>query len=228
MLWDIIRLDLLFCVLNRQRTLDIYIIRSYIMRMCSGVCVCWTISLLTCIGNSRDSFECACPCIHIQIISRTKIPETFQKKSEIKSVSALFFSFILPVFVWECQSFFPLCPFNPHYLVLCISNAVIPIISVSAFTAVCDVFVQQKRKKERMNSGRDERARAHTQPPQWRISRRNIHLIFHSNAFFVSHTLLGLWLWFSVLHAYYEIGTCFSYYVGFSFATRFKVSLYGL
>lgn len=71
MLWDIIRLDLLFCVLNGQRTLDIHILFAHILHtnVCEWVCwplvlslfrllLCWTIfAILTCIGNRRETLS---------------------------------------------------------------------------------------------------------------------------------------------------------------------------
>lgn len=134
MLWDIIRLDLLFCVLNGQRTLVIYIIRSYIMLAC--ICACDFVCIFVCLNNFAidlhwkiaETFK-MCMLLHIHSnYSSNKNTGNISEKSEIKlslCMCVLFFfirvvgvivvAVLHPVFVWECQSFFSLslCPCNP-------------------------------------------------------------------------------------------------------------------
>lgn len=66
-----------------------------------------------------ETFE-MCMLVHIQSnYFSNKNTGNISEKSEIKVV--LFFQFSFhPFFVWECQSFFPLCTFNARYLILCI------------------------------------------------------------------------------------------------------------
>lgn len=169
-----------------------------------------------------------CMLVHIQSnYCSNKNTGNISEKSEIKkhthsgSLAAVcsFLSlcpshFFALVFVWECQSrfflFAALCPSNPlsHSLHF---NAVIPIISVSAFYS---------RLKRWMWVFGATKSSDIVKPAEWMkdfTNCKNIHLIFHSvallfifasvvivvAALFVSH-ILRLF----VLHAY-EIGTCF-------------------
>lgn len=90
MLWDIIRLDLLFCVLNGQRTLVIYIIRSYIMLAC--ICACDFVCIFVCLNNFAidlhwkiaETFK-MCMLLHIHSnYSSNKNTGNISEKSEIK------------------------------------------------------------------------------------------------------------------------------------------------
>lgn len=137
MLWDIIRLDLLFCVLKR-RALDIYIIRSYIMRVCVHLYNAELAIDLHWKWATRLS-KCACPCIHtFKLFLQQKYRKHFRKIRD-KNCSTAFFSSLhsLQQFLFENVNLF--VPFvsvqSALSLILCILNAVIPIISVSAFLA---------------------------------------------------------------------------------------------
>ena len=98
-----------------------------------------------------------CMLVHSNYSSDKNTGNISEKNIADKKSVCVFFSFIPLVFVRECQSFFPLCPFNPRYLVLCISNAVIPIISVSAFILVMYLCSKREKEKERerMSIGRN-------------------------------------------------------------------------
>lgn len=162
MLWDIIRLDLLFCVLNGQRTLVIYIIRSYIMLAC--ICACDFVCIFVCLNNFAidlhwkiaETFK-MCMLLHIHSnYSSNKNTGNISEKSEIKlslCMCVLFFSFASSVlllllyfiqFLFENVNLFFLSLFvsmQSAIFSLYIWMPVIPIISVSAFTALMCMYV---------------------------------------------------------------------------------------
>lgn len=130
MLWDIIRLDLLFCVLNGQRTLVIYIIRSYIMLAC--ICACDFVCIFVCLNNFAidlhwkiaETFK-MCMLLHIHSnYSSNKNTGNISEKSEIKlslCMCVLFFSFassVLLLLLYFIQFLFE--NVNLFFLSLCV------------------------------------------------------------------------------------------------------------